>query len=217
MPDTGKLVENNLGLVHSCCQRFKNGGIEYEDLYQVGCMGLLKAASNFDESLGFCFSTYAVPAILGEIKRLFRDSGPVKISRGLKELSYKTGRAKEKLSVLYGREPTVNELAAHLEVSPEEIVEAICAGQTTVSMTCETDDGDTQMDIPAKDESDGLLEKISVESALSKLEERDKDIIVLRYYRQKTQSETACELGMTQVQVSRREKVILMELKKLLA
>ncbi len=217
MPETKRLVEDNLRLVHSCCQRFKNNSIEYEDLYQVGCVGLIKAAENFDASLGFSFSTYAVPVILGELKRLFRDTGPIKISRGLKELSYKTVRVKEQFCIKYGREPTVNELAKELGVTAEEIAQALCAGQTVMSMTCESEDGEIQIDLPAKDESENLLEKISVQTALDKLQEKDKKIIILRYYKQKTQKETADSLGMTQVQVSRRERVILTELKKLLA
>lgn len=217
MSETKQLVENNLRLVHSCCQRFKNNGIEYEDLYQVGCVGLIKAADNFDDSLGYSFSTYAVPVILGEIKRLFRDTGPIKISRSLKELSYKTVRAKEKFCMKQGREPSVSELAQELNVTAEEIAEAICAGQSVLSMTYESDDGEAQLEIPAKDESENLLERISIETALDKLQDNDKKIIILRYYRQKTQRETADTLGMTQVQVSRRERVILTQLKKLLA
>ena len=217
MPTTDQLVEDNLRLVHSCCQRFKNNGIEYEDLYQVGCVGLIKAADNFDESLGYSFSTYAVPVILGEIKRLFRDTGPIKISRSLKELSYKTVRAKERLSVKQGREPSVKELADELGVSAEDVAEALCASQSVLSMTCEGEDGEVQMDLPAKDESENLLERISVENALDKLQDKDKKIIILRYYKQKTQRETADTLGMTQVQVSRRERVILSQLRKMLA
>lgn len=217
MPSAKRLVEDNLKLVHSCCQRFKNNGIEYEDLYQVGCVGLIKAADNFDESLGYSFSTYAVPVILGELKRLFRDTGPIKISRSLKELSYKTARAKEQFCIKQGREPTVSELANEMGVTAEEIAEALCASQSVMSITYESDDGEVQMDIPAKDESDNLLERISVQTALEKLQAKDKDIIVLRYYKQKTQKETADTLGMTQVQVSRRERVILTELKKMLA
>lgn len=217
MPNDKRLVEDNLRLVHSCCQRFKNNGIEYDDLYQVGCVGLIKAADNFDESLGFNFSTYAVPVILGELKRLFRDTGPIKISRSLKELSYKTIRVKERFCIKQGREPTVQELASEMGVTAEEIAEALCASQTVMSITYESDDGEVQLDLPAKDESDNLLERISVQTALEKLQEKDKDIIVLRYYKQKTQKETADTLGMTQVQVSRRERVILTELKKMLA
>ena len=180
-------------------------------------MGLIKAAKNFDAALGYSFSTYAVPVILGEIKRIFRDTGPIKISRSIKELSYKVQKAKDLLAAELGREPSVSEIAEHLKVSAEEVAQAVCAGQPVVSITSENDDGDIQMDIPDGDGDNGIIEKITVKSALEKLTENDRKIIVLRYYREKTQSETALALGMTQVQVSRREKKILTELKKMLA
>ena len=117
-------IESNLPLVHSLCKRFVGRGIEYDDLYQAGCIGLIKAADGFDESRGLCFSTYAVPVILGEIRRMFRDGGSVKVSRSLKELSLKISRVKPLLELKLSREPTVGELAAELCVTPEEITEA---------------------------------------------------------------------------------------------
>ncbi|MBQ3928965.1 MAG: sigma-70 family RNA polymerase sigma factor, partial [Clostridia bacterium] len=127
MAKRGITVEENLGLVHSCAKRFKGRGIEYDDLYQAGCVGLIKAADNFDSTLGYQFSTYAVPVIIGEIKRLFRDGGAVKISRSLKELSLKVTRTIQEYTLQNGHEPTVSELAERLDTSPEQITEAISA------------------------------------------------------------------------------------------
>ena len=125
--DREQLVNENLKLVHSCCKRFRGRGIEYDDLYGAGCLGLVKAANAFDEKLGYCFSTYAVPVILGEIKRLFRDGGAIKVSRGLKELSMKATKTRGELANTLGREPTVGELAEALGISAEETAEALCA------------------------------------------------------------------------------------------
>ncbi len=211
-----KFIENNLGLVHSCSHKFKGKGIEYDDLYQAGCLGLIKAAKGFDESRGLMFSTYAVPVILGEIKRLFRDGGAVKVGRSLKELSLKTVREYERMAKSLGREPTVAELADKLSVSKEEIAEALCAAQPTVSLTCESEDGVKETDVAVVGENDRLIEQLSLKEVIEKLSEDDKKLIVLRYYKYKTQTETAKELGITQVQVSRREKVILMKMRQLL-
>ncbi len=158
-------VENNLGLVHACAHRFKGRGIEYDDLYQAGCMGLVKASAAFDAGRGVMFSTYAVPVILGEIRRLFRDGGTVKVSRSLKELGLAAGRTRELLGSELGREERLSDL-------------------------------------------------LSLQQLLSSLEERDRQLIFLRYYRRKTQTEVARRLGMTQVQVSRREKRILQSMRQ---
>ena len=133
MTDRDAFIESNLRLVHSCCHKFTGKGIEYDDLYQAGCIGLIKAADNFDESRGLKFSTYAVPVILGEIKRLFRDGGAVKVGRTLKELSLRAVRERERLSKELGRDPTVTELAKRLSVSAEEAAEALPESLTALS------------------------------------------------------------------------------------
>lgn len=212
--DRELLITENMGLVHSCAHRFSGRGIEYEDLFQAGCMGLVKAFDAFDTERGVRFSTYAVPVILGEMKRLFRDGGTVKISRSLKELSLKTTREREIFSLKEGREPTVSELAEILSVSEEEVTEAICASVPVISLTAGEDEGGGQTDVPVESPEEQITERISVIKAVSDLEERDREIIRLRYYESKTQVEVAGMLGMTQVQVSRREKKILEMLRK---
>ena len=217
MTEKNEFISKNLGLVHSCCGKFKGRGIEYDDLFQAGCMGLIKAVNGFDESRGLMFSTYAVPVILGEIKRMFRDGGSVKVGRTLKELSLKVIRENERLSKALGREPTVNEIAESLKVPPENVTEALCAAQPTMSLTVENDDGTSEFDIAVESGNEKLVEQISLNEVMSKLPENDKKLIYLRYYKSKTQTETAEQLGMTQVQVSRREKVILLKMRQLLA
>ncbi len=212
--DRDLLITENLGLVHSCAHRFIGRGIEYEDLYQAGCMGLVKAFDAFDNERGTRFSTYAVPVILGEMRRLFRDGGTVKVSRSLKELSLRAVREKEAFSVKEGREPTVSELAELLFVSPEEVTEALCAAAPVISLTVNEDDGGGQVDVPVESPEEQISERLSVIKAVSDLEEKDRVLIKLRYYQNKTQTETAKLLGMTQVQVSRREKKILEILRK---
>lgn len=207
-------IEENLGLVHSCAHRFAGRGIEYEDLFQAGCMGLVKAFDAFDNERGVRFSTYAVPVILGEMRRLFRDGGTVKISRSLKELSVKTTRERENFILKKGREPTISELAALLEVTEESVTEALCAASPVVSLTIGEEEGGGQSDIPVDSPEEQITEKLSVIKAVSDLNEKDRMLIKLRYYEGKTQTQTAKMLGMTQVQVSRREKKILEVLRK---
>lgn len=208
------LITENLGLVHSCAHRFTGRGIEYEDLYQAGCMGLVKAFDAFDTERGVRFSTYAVPVILGEMRRLFRDGGTVKVSRSLKELSIRTTREREKFLLKNGREPAVSELAGILLETEENITEALCAAAPVVSLTVGEDEGGGQTDIPVESPEDEITERLSVIKAVSDLDEKDRMLIKLRYYESKTQTQTAKVLGMTQVQVSRREKKILEILRK---
>lgn len=217
MKETSEFIKNNLGLVHSCCTRFKGKGIEYDDLFQAGCIGLIKAQRGFDESRGLKFSTYAVPVILGEIKRMFRDGGSIKVGRTLKELSLKVTRENERLAKALGREPTVNEIAKSLSVSAESVAEALCASQPTLSLTCEDDDGISEFDVAVDGGSEKLIESISLDEVMSSLPDSDRMLIYLRYFGSKTQTETAKQLGMTQVQVSRRERIILGKLRQLLA
>lgn len=206
-------IESNLPLVHSLCRRFIGRGIEYDDLYQAGCVGLVKAADGFDESRGLCFSTYAVPVILGEIRRMFRDGGAVKVSRSLKELSLKITRVSSALELKLSREATVGELAAELGVTPEEIVEAQSAAQPTVSLTYESDDGVRESDIAVSGPEDLLTDKLLIERAFKHLDDAEQQIIRYRYFEYLTQNETAVKMGMSQVQVSRAEKKILVKLR----
>lgn len=209
-----QFIESNLPLVHSLCKRFTGRGIEYDDLYQAGCLGLVKAVDGFDESRGLCFSTYAVPVVLGEIKRLFRDGGSVKVSRGLKELSLKVTRLKSSLEMQLSREPTIGELAAGLGVTPEDITEAISAAQPTVSLTYDSEDGTRDTDIPVAGPEELLSDKLLIERAFKYLDPKEQQIIKCRYFEFLTQSETAQKLDMSQVQVSRAEKKILIKLRE---
>ena len=204
------VVEENLGLVHACAHRFSGRGIEYEDLYGAGCIGLCKAAEAFDLERGVRFSTYAVPVILGEIRRLFRDGGAVKVSRSLKELGLRVQRAREELQTQSGKDPTVQELAAFLQLEPEQVAEAAMALSPVVSLTESEEDGGGQIDLPIASPEEKITDRLSLRQAIQQLEERDRQLIVLRYYGRKTQSQTAAIRGMTQVQVSRREKKLLL-------
>lgn len=210
-----RFIESNLGLVHSLCKRFVGKGIEYDDLYQAGCMGLVKASDAFDRERGLCFSTYAVPVILGEIKRLFRDGGAVKISRSVKELGLKIAAEKQRAEQKLCREPTVSELASALGVTNEEITEAACAMQPTVSLTYE--DGDNrEADLPTVNGEDEITDRLMLGSLLEHLTENERQIVKCRYYNFLTQSKTAEKLSMTQVQVSRAEKRLLNKLRELI-
>ncbi len=215
MTDRERYISENLGLVHSCCRRFMGRGIEYDDLYQAGCVGLVKAVDRFDESRGLMLSTYAVPVILGEVRRLFREGGSVKVSRPLKELSLKAVRRSDELTKALGRPPQITELAQALGVSEGEAAQALCAAQPAVSLTV-GEDGQTQTDIPCEDEQEAICESIALSEAVKRLDERDQRLIKLRFFEERTQTQTALELGMTQVQVSRREKAILTRIRQLL-
>ena len=208
-------IERNLGLVHSCAGRFRGRGIEYDDLYSAGCIGLVKACDNFDEERGVRFSTYAVPVILGEIKKLFRDGGTVKVSRSLKELGLRVQAAREHHMKVCGVEPTLSQLAEELGEPTENITLAIQAAQPAMSLTPENaEDGEHQLDIPVESPEEMLSDRISLAEVIETLPEEDKKLIRLRFYGNKTQSETAKVLHTTQVQISRRERKILMLLRR---
>ncbi len=211
-----EFIKDNLGLVHSICKRFTGKGIEYDDLYQSGCMGLVKAYDAFDEERGLCFSTYAVPVIMGCIRRLFRDGGAVKVSRSIKELGLKINREKENYIKNNNVEPTVSQLAEILNVSSEDITEAICAVRPTLSLTYSDDEGKEELLIPVSGPEEEIMGRLTVEQSLSCLDEKERDIIRCRYFENLTQSQTALRLNMTQVAVSRGEKKILLKLRKLL-
>lgn len=212
MLDRQQLIEGNVRLVHSCCKRFVGRGIEYDDIFQVGCVGLVKAADGFDETRGLCFSTYAVPTILGEIKRLFRDTGAIKVSRSLKELSLKVQREKELIEKSGGR-ADVSEIAKRLGVAEEDVAEAVAASRQVVSLTFENDDGISEIELPSESHENEVCAKILVNDAISKLNKQEQDIIRLRYFCEKTQTESAKLLGISQVQVSRKEKRALEKLR----
>lgn len=211
-PKRDLFIEENLGLVHSVCKRFGGRGVEYDDLFQAGCIGLIKAADAFDVERGFCFSTYAVPVIMGEIRRIFRDGGSVKVSRSVKELGLHINREKNNLEQKLNREPTISEIAAALGVSTEQITEAICASQPTVSLTYK-DDGMNEADLPIINNEEEIANKLDLDKAFAKLNDTERELINYRYYKFMTQSQTAEKLKMTQVQVSRSEKKILMKLR----
>ena len=209
------LIGENYGLVHSCANRFRGRGVEYDDLFQAGCVGLIKAADNFDPTRGFAFSTYAVPVILGEIRRIFRDGGAVKIGRSLKERSRHAMKIREEMATRLGREPTVSELALELNIDVSSAAELITVAMPTISLTAADDDkGSVQLDIPTPAPEGEITEKMALKSVVASLDERDRRLIELRYFHGLTQVKTAGELGMSQVQVSRREKAILLQMRK---
>lgn len=210
--DREQAIRENIGLVHSCARHFRGRGMEYDDLFQAGCLGLVKAVDHFDPERGVKFSTYAVPVILGEIRRLFRDGGAVKVGRGLKELSLRAMRCSCEFSEREGRTPTVQELADLLGVSAEEAAQALGAAQVPLSLTATEEDGGGQIDVGVDPGDDRIAELLSLKQVVTELEPRDRSIIIFRYFQNRTQTETASALGMTQVQVSRRERKILKEL-----
>ncbi len=209
------VVCDNMGLVHTCAKRFRGRGVEYDDLVQAGCIGLIKAADGFEPERGLKFSTYAVPLILGEIKRLFRDGGAVKISRPLKELSLRATRERERLAKELGREPTVQELADALGVEPPDAAQAIAASLPPLSLTRTSEEDDAeQIDLPIASPEEQVTDRLALQQLLAQLEERDRRLIELRYVARRTQQATAEQLGMTQVQVSRRERTLLLSMRE---
>lgn len=214
MDNRDDIINNNLGLVHACVKRFKGRGIDYDDLYQAGCIGLIKAIDSFDESKGFKLSTYAVPVILGEIKRLFRDGGTVKVGRALKELSLKAGRKCAEFSSTEGREPTINELADMLGVDAANAALALNASRVPLSLTADCDDGESQIDIPVESYDEKISERLALKQVIEQMNEKDRSLIVLRFFKNQTQAVAGKTLGMTQVQVSRREKILLKHLRE---
>lgn len=205
-------AEENLGLVHLCANKFRGRGIEYEELYSAGCIGLLKAVKAFDTARGVKFSTYAVPVILGEIKRLFRDGGTIKVSRSLKELSLRLQKICEEFRHLEGREPTISELSRLSGESESDVSEALCVSQPLLSLTA-GDDDEGQIDIPSEAPDEAIVDLLALRQIMARLESKDRALLELRYFRNLTQSKTAQALGMTQVQVSRREKKLLTQMR----
>ncbi|HHY71692.1 MAG TPA: RNA polymerase sporulation sigma factor SigF [Bacillus bacterium] len=212
------IVQKNMRLVWSVVQRFINRGYEPDDLFQIGCIGLLKSVDKFDLSYDVKFSTYAVPMIIGEIQRFIRDDGTVKVSRSLKETGNKIRKIKDDLTKKLGRAPTVTEIADELEISPEDVVLAQEASRTPSSIheTVYENDGDpiTLLDQIADHSEAKWFDKIALQEAIRSLDERERLIVYLRYYKDQTQSEVAGRLGISQVQVSRLEKKILQQMKE---
>ena len=215
MTERDRFASRHMGLVHAICKRFSGRGIEYEELFAAGCLGLTKAMDGFDSSRGLQFSTYAFPVIMGEVKRLFRDGGAVRVSRSLRELSLKIARLNRESMQQRGEELTPGALAERLSVTPEQIVEAIGSARAPLSLTA-SDDGEPQLELPTPDIQEALTERLSLQAALNTLQARDRQLIELRYYQGQTQTQTARFLGMTQVQVSRREKKLLAQLRALI-
>lgn len=215
------LINENMPLVHSCVRKLKREGIEYDDLVQLGSIGLIKAIRRFDVKMGVMFSTYAVPLIMGEIKRFLRDDGIIKVSRSLKEISYKSFIACEELSIKLGREPSINEISSHTGIDSEKLIMAMeaCIPCESLQKSISPDmSGDITLAdiIKDKHEFGDELEKIALKSALQNLKPRDRKIIIMRYFQGKTQSEISSIIGVSQVQISRIEKKVLSSLREIL-
>lgn len=213
------LVQNNLGLIWKIVRKFSNRGHEPEDLFQIGAIGFIKSINKFDFSFDVRFSTYAVPMIIGEIKRFLRDDGIIKISRSIKETSSKARITKEILSKEFGREPTVNEIANRLKISAEELAVALDSQFFPESLDATVYEGESnpvyRIDLVKANECEDkkIVDKILLNKILSELKPNEKKIIILRYFKERTQSQIAKMLGISQVQVSRIEKRILQDLK----
>ncbi|WP_083453811.1 SigB/SigF/SigG family RNA polymerase sigma factor [Syntrophomonas palmitatica] len=215
------MFENNLGLVYMVLERFKNTSYDYEDLFQVGSIGLLKAIDKFDFSFNVRFSTYAVPMIIGEIKKFLRDDGILKVQRGVKENYSRIRWAQEKLRSDLGREPVINEIASLLEMDREDVVVAIeaCQAPAYIHDIMPGDDKEqlSLIDKLANDETTGsILEKMALREALEKLSVREREVIIGRFFKDETQSSIAERLGVSQVQISRIEKAAIQKMRGVL-
>ena len=214
-----KLVENNIGLIRSVLRGFMNRGYEVDDLFQIGSIGLLKAIDKFDTSFNVKFSTYAVPMIMGEIKRFLRDDGLIKVSRSLKQIAGQAKKAEEILSKRLGREPTIQEISEEIDVEREEVIMALESSYQPEYLynVIHQDDGAPLYLIDKisldTDEQEDILDNIFLKDILSRLQPRDRQVIFLRYYKDRTQTEVAEELGISQVQVSRIEKRIIEDMR----
>ncbi len=208
-----KLIEANSPLIKSVIKRFKDKGVEYDDLYQIGCIGFLKAIKNFNPDFNVKFSTYVVPMVIGEIKRFMRDDGMVKVSRALKSLNLQINRFIEKFCQIEQRKPTIEELAKHFQVEEQDIIMAMDSAKMPVSIYTPLDDDESSSLLdriePQEDFNEKMVDDIALKEVVKKLDERERKIILLRYYFDKTQSEIAKELNISQVQVSRLENKIL--------
>ena len=214
-----RLIQGNFPLIKSIVRNYQNKGVDYDDLYQIGCVGFLKAINNFDEKYEVKFSTYAVPMIAGEIKRFLRDDGMIKVSRSIKTLAIKIRALNEKLKSEGKEVLKIDELAKYFSVDEEDIVVALDSSQQILSIQAKIDEDDPNSQsmidkITTIDKSDEMLDKLILKEEILKLPEKEKKIILLRYFRGKTQGEVAELLGISQVQVSRMESKIIDTLKK---
>ena len=216
---SGRLVEENAGLIWSVVRRFLGRGVETDDLYQLGCMGFLKAVGGFDEGFGTQFSTYAVPKISGEIRRFLRDDGAVKVSRGLKEQAARIGQARSRLEQRLGRDPTLSELSAETGLAAEDIALAECAAGPTESLQGGGGEGDFPLEQLLGDygAEERMVERFALDEAIGRLEERERMVISLRFFHGLTQQRTAKAIGVSQVQVSRIERRALGRLREFLS
>ena len=212
-----QLIKENNGLIWSAVKRF-SGRAEQDDLYQIGVIGLLKCIEKFDFTYEVKFSTYAVPMIIGEIKRFLRDDGTIKVSRSLKELSFRIRRIQEESIKNNNKEPTIRELSVKLETDTDDIILAIESARAVESLFIKTGEQDSQTllidQLKASSENDILIENIALKEALKYLNRKERQIIIMRYYQDKTQTDIAKQLGISQVQVSRIEKKVLQSMKK---
>lgn len=199
------VIENN-GLIWSVVRRYYGRGVDPEDLYQLGCLGFLKAVQGFDFDYGTCFSTYAVPKIAGEIRRFLRDDGPVKVSRGQKEQALAIHRARNQLTAQLGREPTLSELAQVTGLTPEDIAAADLATAAVASLQAESGETGLALEGMVASPEEDLVERVALRTAIDRLPQQQRMLILLRYYKGLTQDKTAKILGVSQVQVSRLEK-----------
>jgi len=210
----GLLVEENAPLIKSVIKRFRNKGIEYEDLYQIGCMGFLKAMKNFNPDFKVKFSTYVVPMVIGEVKRFMRDDGAIKVSRALKTLNLKINKFIEQYYKDKNTSPTIEEIALHFEVDSQDVILAMDSAKMPISLSTPIEDDSESITLvdrieSEEDENAKMIDNLASSEIIKKMDERDKKIILLRYYFDKTQSEIAKELNISQVQVSRLENKIL--------
>ncbi len=212
------IFENNSALLKSIIKKFKNKGVEYEDLYQIASIGLVKAIKNFDVSFNVKFSTYCVPMVIGEIKRYIRDNGAIKVSRPLKILANKINRFIDEYTTINDDSPSMETIAKKFDITEEEVVIALDSSKMPLYIFDKYDDEDDGLElidkIPAFDNEDKMIDKIHLSEIIDALNEKEKKIITLRYFRDKTQSEIASILGVSQVQVSRLESKILLKIKE---
>ena len=213
------LLEHNTSLLKSILKRYLNKGVEYDDLYQLSCIGFLKAIAGFDESFGVRFSTYAVPMIAGEIKRFLRDDGSVKVSRALKQSAREMNRFIEQYSSEHGEQPSVKEIAAAFSMDEGEVVFTLGSSKMPISIYEQSDYKDEKSSslcdkLPARDDQDEMIERMLLKTAIEKLPERERKIVFLRYFRDMTQSEVARRIGVSQVQISRIENKIMQGFKR---
>ena len=215
-----RLIRQNNGLIWSIVKRFSNRGYDLEDLYQVGCMGFIKSIKRFDTSFEVKLSTYTVPYILGEIKRYIRDDGPIKVSRSLKELNVKIKELQRMYLLNKGKEITIEEIAKILKISKEDVAIAIESNKPIESIegNLTQSNGDKTINLidrisTGKDEQEMITNKIAIKELINELEDSDKEVILLRFYKEKTQSQIAKILGISQVQVSRIEKKVLQKMR----